>query len=259
MQPSRRLAVATAATLLVLLTAGCGGDEPSGSDRPASSPADATSVQPAEVTGPIEAKAFVAGLLTAIDAESTVHLTFEGVSLGSAEVDVAYGPKATDTKIYVDAEDPQRGPAVYVIVHGAAYIQQEVGGKYLMLDRNDPTYGRLFRSYANFGPHQSVAGLGRGITSVVAEGTATVEGRTLDRYAVEADPAQATGALKALAGTTAGLAREPLMFTFYVDDRGRPARVEVKVSGERTTVDLNDWSKPVSIAVPTRAQLVGIS
>ncbi|MET3961106.1 hypothetical protein ABIE44_001040 [Marmoricola sp. OAE513] len=240
MRPSRRLAAIVAAGLLVL-PAACSGD-----DAPTSTKSSNA------LSGPVDQKAFVAGLLAAIDDETTVHLSVDAASMGSAEVDVAYGEDGTRT--LVDAEDPQRGPGMFVIADGMVFIQQEVGGKFLKMDDTDPSYGKLISTYSAISPEDSVAGLAEGISDVVADGTDTVEGTACDHYLVTVDPTLASGAFKVLAGTSG--VSQSVTFDFYVDSGQLLRKIAVKINGETTTVALNDWSKPVTIKVPSGADLV---
>lgn len=245
MVPSLRTTLLAATLLLLVLPAGCGGSD---DDQP---PTDTVAVGAS--VAPVDKNAFVTDLLAAIDAYDSVHLSVRAGTMGSGEVDLSY--PAGKTLIHVDADIARRGPSEFVIADGVVYIEQTQGGKWSVLDGDDPSYGSLLTTFTKIGPHESVAGLGRGIISVTRNGSRTVDGAELTAYRLEVDPSRATGAFKALAGTS-GIS-EALTFDFFVDDADLLRLVEAQVGGEVTTVALTAWGEPVTIVVPSADQLVG--
>lgn len=254
MQSSRRLSLLVATgTLITLsaLTAACGAN----SEEPRSStPGTAinAAVNAAGTETAVDKTTFISDLLTAIDRYDTVHLSIRAGTMGSGEVDIRYSDEGS--LIHVDADFAQRGPSQFVIADGAVYVEQGQGGKWLTIDQDDPSYGSLLKTFTRLGPHESVVGLGRGTNTVTRVGSRDVDGETLAAYRLEVDPTIATGAFKALAGSS-GIS-ETLVFTFLVDDTGLLRRTEVDVVGETTTVSLSGWGTPVTITVPSGDDLV---
>jgi hypothetical protein len=238
LRPTLPLACMAAFTLLL---GGCGGSPDS----------QALPSPPVTAHGTVNPATFVSSLLKAVDSEDSVHLTIDAESFGSGEADVSYGHGPT--KIHVTGDLTTDGRASFVIANGVVYVEQGAGGQYTMIDKNDPAYGPLLQTFTQVGPHESIAGLGQGITSVTSEGTTSVGDETLQKFAVTANPSTATGAFRALAGTS-NVAGD-LMFDFYVDGDNLLRQVETDVSGEHVTVTLDDWGDPVSITVPSGEQL----
>jgi hypothetical protein len=253
-KPSRLLLSVSAALVLAATTTACGGD-----DKPAaeSTPTAAvSSAAPAAFTGSVSTTAFIDNLLAAIDSQTSVHLKVDAGDAGVGDADVSYGTPG-DTKIRVVGSYSTNNATMLVIYHRVVYVQQDVGGRYIAIDKNDPSYGQLLATFSDIGPHESVAGLAPGISEVVRDGTETVDGRQLLRYDVTVDPSKATGAFKAMAGTS-GIS-QAVKFEFYTDSDNLLRRVEATITGQKTVVDLVDWDKPVSIKVPSGAEVMSPS
>lgn len=232
---SRRIAAAALSSVL-LFAAGCGGSSPS--DHPTLSAAAQARA------------AFLRGLLTAIDAKHSVHLKIAS-PMGAGQADITYDSSGARTRAEGDANGRR---TMFIIANGVVYIQQGSGGKFLVVDKNDPSYGSLLRTFNNVGPHDSVAGLGKGILSVTKSGTKKIGGATYTRYRLVVDPSKATGAFEALTGSS-GISNS-LVFNFYVDAHDLLRRVETTIGGQFTTVDLTGWNKPMSIAIPSGSQII---
>lgn len=244
MRPPRHLLVAFAAALLVVTT-GCSSDD--------SEPG--TSLTPVAEPRPVDKDAFFADLMTAIDAQESVHLDVDTPEFGSGEVDVSYGRDGTQIQVVTDLVIA--GPTMIIIADGVVYLEQSKNGKYAVVDRDDPTYGKMLSTFTEIGPHDSVAGLAAGATKVTSEGRRAVDGELLDRYVVTIDPTRSKGAFQALAGSS-GIA-QPLDFVLYVDGgTNLLRRVEVTSGGNLSTVSLTDWGVPVIVRVPTKSELATI-
>jgi hypothetical protein len=247
----RLLISAAAACAVALSCAACGGvDTNPVGDRPT---AAATSPSPAAFTGSVDTTAFIDDLLAAIDSRTSVHLRVDAGDAGVGDADVSYG-KPAGTTVRVVGSYSTNGASMFVISHGVVYVQQDIGGRYIRIDETNPTYGRLLATFGDVGPHESVAGLAPGITEVVRDGTGTVAGEELLRYRVTVDPSKASGTFKAMAGTS-GIS-ESVTFAFYTDSKNLLRRVETTIAGQKTVVDLIDWDKPVTIDVPSGADVM---
>ena len=247
MQRTSRILLATASALLISLAAGCGGGT-DGTAPASSSLAQGTS----ESTAPLTKESFVSGLLTAIDAHSTVHLSVDTGGSDTGEADVRYG--GGETLIGVEANSELRGPSRFVITKGAVFVEQTQGGMWSKIDGNDPSYGELIKTFTEIGPRDSVAGIGAGITSVFRDGKREVDGRELTVYRLEVDPTKAQGAFKALAGTS-GIS-ETVVFDFFVDSDNLLRLVETVSAGQKATVALTGWDEPVTIDLPATNQVI---
>lgn len=245
---SPRVAVLAVVGVVLALSAGCNSES---AEEPSSS-AVAAPAAAALTDGPVNKAEFLADLLSAIDQYDSVHLSVRAGTTASGEVDISYPDKTP--WIHVDADTALRGPSRFVIAGGVVYIEQSQGGKWAVIDQSDPSYGALLRTFTEIGPHESVAGLGKGIISVTRDGTRRVDGAELTAYRLEVDPSRARGAFKALAGNS-GIS-EVFSFEFLLDEDDLLHRVEVTVTGETTTVSLTDWGVPVSEVVPSGDQLI---
>lgn len=247
MQRTPRILLATACALLIALAAGC--DQGSDDTAPASSTLATTT---SESDAPLTKESFVRSLLTAIDKHSSVHLSVNTGAMGSGEADVRYDDNST--VIGVEANSDLRGPSRFVITPGAVFVEQTQGGMWSKIDRNDPSYGELIKTYTKIGPKESVAGIGAGILSVFRDGKREVDGMELTVYRLEVDPTRATGAFNALAGTS-GISQN-IVFDFYVDSDNLLRLVETVVVGEKATVALTGWDEPVTIDVPAADKVI---
>lgn len=249
-----RVALAAAATVL-LLAASCGDDDSSAKPPAAASNlAAAAGSTVAEIPdGPVDKSAFIADLVAAVDAYTSVHLSVKAASMGTGEVDVSYGGTNAPTVASVDTEIAGRGSGRFVVTEGAVYVEQKSPGTFLKIDAADPSYGALLREFSDLGPRAAISGLGAGLISVVRDGTRTVEGIELAAYRAKIDPSKATGPFHALAGTS-GIAT-PMSFRLYLDDENLLRLIEVDGAGT-STVAFTRWGEPVSVAVPTEDQIL---
>jgi hypothetical protein len=248
MRHPRSLAAAAVIALL-LLASGCGGDD---AKEPVASPSATTSTTgTSDSGGSIDKVEFIDGLLAAIDAKDSVHLSIKAGPTGSGQADISYG--ADGTKIKVDGKLPGSQRTTFVIAGGFVYVEQ-ASGKYIRIGTDDPTYGALLSTFSEIGPHESVAGLGYGLESVSRVGPDTLGKVPVDVYRAFVDPTTANGAFKALAGSNPGASS--MEFTLYVDAGDLLRKVEVEVDGQMTEVTLSDWGKPVRVTVPKGSQVV---
>ncbi|MCW2784019.1 MAG: hypothetical protein JWP74_536 [Marmoricola sp.] len=242
----RRVAV-VAATGSLLFVAGCGAHQPAALDKPSGSPTS-VSVTAGTQSGTTKAT-FVRNLLSAIDSKTSVHITVSSGPMGSGAADISYGAGPTT----IEARGTEnRHRTMFVVARGIVYVQQGPGGKFLMIGKNDPSYGSLLRTFTNIGPHDSVAGFGKGIVSATKDKAKNSNG--LSAYRLVVDPTKATGAFRVLMGSS-GIS-ELMTFEFYVDSGNLLRRITATVDGQHTIVNLTRWGKPVSIAVPTSSDLV---
>jgi hypothetical protein len=250
MLTNRLLPALALGALLLAPLAACGHNDETriGADAAAGSPSS-TSLP---TTGPVDKDAFVSALLAAIETKHSVHLSVAAGSAGSGQVDVAYRGNAT--KIKVQAVLTGGRHQLFVIANDVVYIEQGGTGKYAMIDKNDPEYGSLLSTFTEIGPKDSVAGLGAGMTSVVADGTSTVSGKVLRHYRAIVDPSRATGAFKALGSSNAGT--DPMQFDLYVDKSDLLRLIEVHTGDGTTSLTLGAWGAPVTIKVPSGSQIV---
>lgn len=234
----RTAAALAAGALLLAPLASCGSDD---DKKPAAASTKAD--------GTVDKAEFFAGLLAAMDKTKSVHMTLEGAFSG--EADLAYGGKQPAARLSVSL-----GAAKVQIltVDGALYMQQSEGGKYTKIGKDDPTFGSLLGTFNGFGPRESVAGIQDGVTKIVAKGPEEFGGEELQRYDVTADSSKATGAFKAIAGSGGGAQKVTLQF--YVDSDDLLHGIKVDVSGQKITMTLSDWGKPVTIVAPKPSELL---
>jgi hypothetical protein len=181
-----------------------------------------------------------------------VHLSVAAGSAGTGQVDVAYRGKSTRIKVQAVLTGGRH--QMFIIAGDVVYIEQNNTGTYAMIDKNDPEYGSLLSTFTEIGPKDSVAGLGAGMTSVVADGTSRVDGLALRHYRATVNPSTATGAFKALGSSTAGT--DPMQFDLYVDKSDLLRLIEVHTGDGTTSLTLSAWGAPVSIKVPSGTQIV---
>jgi hypothetical protein len=246
MQIRRTLVLTAVGTTAMFAFAACGADQsPASTSSPVSAGANSTGQR-------IDPAQFINSLVSAIDKQTSVHLSVMADSMGTGQADVSYSSKKTMTK--VAAVLNPGGPRNFIVTGGAVYMLQPTSGKYLMLDKADPTYGSLIASFTQLAPSAAVAGLGNGVTAVVSDGTTVISGVRLKRFKVTADPRKATGAFKVLAGSSS--AAQPMTFEFDVDGRGLLCHLSVTLSGQKSSVSLTKWGVPVRISIPRSNQLI---
>ena len=232
-------ALATGALLLAPLAA-CGGDD----DK---KPAASAKADGAE--GAVDVADFFSGLLSAMDKTKSVHMKIEGGF--AADADLSYGGKQPAARVTASLG---AGKIQILVVEGALYMQQSEGGKYTKIGKDDPTFGSLLDTFNSFGPRESVAGIQDGVSQVVAKGSEKFGGTERDRYDVTLDTGKATGAFKALVGSGGG--SEEITMKFYVDGDQLLQGIKLDVSGQKLTMTLSDWGKPVDIKAPTKDRLL---
>ncbi len=244
-----RISVLVLTLLLLAPVAAC-----SGSDKPAGAKAaiaQAAVPMPTPTVGPVDKKALIDDLLAVIDKRMSVHLMVSTGMLASGEGDVTFGEGGTRSRI--DADLGQGRKASFIIADAKVYIDQQ-NGRYLMMDKTDPSYGDLLGTFGQLSPHDVIAGIEPGILSARYTGTQKVDSAELHRYRLVVDPTRTTGIFHEL--VAAGDNPEKLPFDFYVDGNGLIRRVEAEIGGGISTVALSDWDEKVSIKVPSGDDLV---
>lgn len=244
-RPSFRTVAALAAGVLLLAPlAGCGG----GDKKPA---AKAPTSAAAPVGTPVAKGEFFSQLLAAMNGKNAVHMKIDGGPTLSAEGDLAYGGKSPLIQLTASFTG---APQQVIIAKNAMYMQQSAGGKYVKVGANDPTFGTLVASFNDFDPRSSVNGIQDGVTKVSKIGPAKVGDIDVIRYDVTADTSKLSGALKSFAGSGSTSSKITLQFLVGADQLLR--QIKFESNGQPLTITFSDWGKPVTIKVPTGAQLL---
>jgi hypothetical protein len=194
---------------------------------------------------------FIDGLVAQINKSKTVHMKIDGGSLFTADADVRYG---ASTQIKMAAG---LGGSVQniILADNTMYLQQSAGGKYTKITASDPTYGGVIKIFAGLGPRDAVAGMKPGITKIVKDGSATLDGTTVTKYKVDATTKGTSGVFQALAGS--GVGPTKLVLEFYVDSADLVHQITTSISGQKVTLTLSKWGAPVTFAVPASKDIVG--
>jgi hypothetical protein len=242
---SRSLAAIAVGAMLLAPLAGCGGDD---TKKAGSTSSGASST----ATAGIDKNVFIDDLVKEIDTKKYVHMNIDGGSLFKADADVDFS--GAHALIAMTAT-LGGGSRQMVLAGNALYMQQSPGGKYSKLGTDDPTFGSILKTFSGLGPRDTVAGMKPGITKIVDTGAASIDGVKMTRYKITADPDKTSGAFKALAGSAGG--PSTIALYFYVDAQKLVHRIETEVSGQKITMQMSDWGKPVSIKVPSGDQVLG--
>lgn len=266
---TRSLTAVAAAALMLTALAGCGSDDKtkdassktttSASPSPSStSSADVTGDasdsgdgQPAAPGERLTTGNLVATMLAAMREKKTAHMTMQLGSSISADADVRYSTDATEMKMSMDM-----GPtkAVVILVDGNVYMQQSAGSKYVKISKDTPGVGDMVDSLSGLSPSSSVAAMRGSLKKVEYVGTATLKGTKVDQYKVTAD----TAAMAKTLGGAAGVGDLPKTVTYdlYVDGDHLMRRIDMTISGQKITMLVDNWGKPVDIKAPAASQIL---
>lgn len=265
---SRRLSAIAAGALLLTALAGCGSDDKakdadagtSATTSSSPSPSSAVSTGDTSDAGDGEAAApgerlttgnLVATMLAAMREKKTAHMSMEIGSSISADAQVRYSSDTTEMKMSMDM-----GPskAVVILVDGAVYMQQSAGSKFVKISKDTPGVGQIIDQMSGLSPSSSVAAMRGALKKVEYVGSDTIEGTKVSKYHVTAD----TSAIAKTLGTTAGAGDLPKTVTYnlYVDDNHLMRRIDLTISGQKITMLVGKWGKPVDIKAPPTGQIL---
>jgi hypothetical protein len=262
---SRSLIAIAAGALLLAPLAGCGSEDKtsdasakttaSASSSPSSSTSATTSGDDSSDSGAasggrLTTDNLVATMVAAMREKKTAHMVMELGSSMDATADLRYSDSGTEMTMQMTMGGTK---ATVILVGGVMYIQQAAGGKFVKIDKSDPSMGNLLEQMSSMGPEASVKAMKNGLKKVQYAGTETVDGDTLSKYDVTVDTAAVTKAL----GAAAASADLPKTVTYklYVDGDNLMRRVDMQVSGQKIVMKVSDWGKPVVIKAPPASQI----
>ncbi|MCW2786310.1 MAG: LppX LprAFG lipoprotein [Marmoricola sp.] len=259
----RRLVALAAGVLLLSPLTACGG---SGNAKDAQAPGTSTSSPTTGSSGSstpgstpgtavsgtaINISDFVGQVVAAIKAKRSAHM---GIKLGSsisAVADISYvGGTAMKMAMSTGAQKLR-----VVLVNGTMYLQQSAGGKYLRIDKNDPTLGSLVAQLSNIGPAASLSAMEPGIKSIVDAGGTTLDGRAVTHYVMTVDTKLAAAAFGAAANAVKPSDPATVTYNLYLDSDKLLVEMTGTVSDQKFTMTASGWGKPVNVAAPAASDI----
>ena len=261
----RRSASAAVAVLALSSLAACGGDdEGNGEGEATSSESSATgdAVDPdgsetdADDAGEeIETDEFLDVYIAAMDQATTANLTMSFADTagfeGSGSADFTTTPPSMDLVVGDSGAGPEQR---MVVVGGKAYLGI-ADGQYVEYDLSDPN-SPLGGLTDQLDPKAMVEVFEKGITRSAYVGEETVDGESMEHYALTLDASAMLDGVELPPGAP-DPEGEKVDFDVWFDEEGMVRRQEVGLGGAVGNVRLtyDDWGAPVDIKAPPESQI----
>ena len=267
----RRLAVAAAASVLLVGVAGCGGDDTqsvSGEATTEAAPSEPTETEseseepaeePEEQSGGYDADELLAAMKAAVQDNETAHLVMDMSGNGqsmSAEGDVSYEGDTTTMQLTMQSPEMGQGAIEVRMVDGMLYMSMPPmtpEGKFLALDVNDPNspFGNL-GGVTQGDPMGTFKAFDEGLRDVKYLGSEDVDGEEMDHYVLTVDGKAAAKAQ----GSPAGSVPDEITYDLWLDDDDLMRRIQYTMTGGGVTISMSDWGEPVTVKAPAKADIM---